>query len=162
MAPNYAVNLTADAGTTRAFRDRLVQPTSLPSITDTGEIVAMFYWDGTSDLVKDVDLVLAGQDGSIGSGNKLVTKAPVDGPDADTTATAFKAENGLLGNGMVGDAGVGKSYKRRKLETGAETQAGDGNGITGDDETSELIKSTWDSDIADPVTAPTPGVIPTI
>lgn len=38
-----------------------------------------------------------------------------------------------------------------------------GNGITGDDETSENLRMTWDSQaVATGYTAPTPGVIPVL
>ena len=49
------------------------------------------------------------------------------------------------------------STKRILAETGHETQAGTGNGLGGDDETSEDTRMTWDSTF----TAATPGAAPT-
>lgn len=43
------------------------------------------------------------------------------------------------------------------LETGFEQQTGAGNGLTGDDETSENTAMTWDTTF----TLPTPGTVPT-
>lgn len=87
----------------------------------------------------------------------LRTKEAVDGPDPDTVATAYKTDMGNLGGGMTAGAAAGASYKRKLLESGSERQNGDGNGITGDDETTESLKATWDGASA----VPTPGVIPT-
>ncbi len=47
--------------------------------------------------------------------------------------------------------------KRILPETGHETTGGGGNGLTGDDETSEDVSATWDSS---PFSAPTPGSVP--
>lgn len=125
------------------------------SITDNqGELVVLFYWDGVSDLVKDVDIVIAGT-GPEGE-NALAAKQPVDGPDSDTTATPYKPEAMQLGV-MAMRALAATSYKRIALEAGSETQTGAGNGITGDDETSEQLARSWDG--AAPTTA-TPGAIP--
>lgn len=161
----YALDIATDDGTTKAFRFRLTEASQLPAITDTGEPIVLFYWDGTSDLVKDVDIVFAGLISGSGATNRLALKAPVDGPDVDTTSTAYKAESGMLGGGTMTTVGGGAvlSYKRRKFETGAEAQNGNGNGITGDDETSENLTTTWDGVPGTaPFTAPTPGVAPTI
>lgn len=155
----YAVDATAG---TQLMRDRKVNggPT-ISNNNNLGELIALFYWDGASDLVKDVDLVIAGTGATPANG--LMTKVAVDGPDADTIATSYKAENGLLGNGMNAESvGTGTSYKRRKLEVGSESQLGNGNGITGDDETSEQLKVTWDGDSANLLSAPTFGVPPSI
>lgn len=152
---DYAVD--SDIGASNPVRYRLASNVGgqLPSITDGGEYVALFYWDGDSDTLKDVDLILAGTTTS--AANMLKNKEAVDGPDPDTVATAYKADMGNLGGGMTANATTGTSYKRKLLESGSERQNGDGNGITGDDETTESLKATWDGASA----VPTPGVIPT-
>lgn len=155
-AATFAIDATSGG---QVMADRKVNGT--PQITNGGEVVILFYWDGMSDLVKDVDIVIAGM--TTTGGNGLVVKSPVDGPDPDTMTTAYKPENGLLGNGMTAETtGTTTSYKRRKLETGNETQANTGNGITGDDETSEALKATWDGDATNPLSNPTFGVAPVI
>jgi Lamin Tail Domain len=125
------------------------------SITDPGEPVVLFYWDGASDLVKDVDIVIAGYAPDERTRNVLMAKMPVDGPDADTTATAFKADRMQLGV-MPNRAEDVTTYKRVKLETGNELQSANGNGINGDDETSEMQTMTWDGNAPMPAT---PGVV---
>lgn len=120
-----------------------------PGLTDGGELVALFAWDGTSPLVKDVDLVLAG---APTPNNGLVAKSGVTqgtgtyATDADTIANQASAPP------------AGMSTKRIAAETGHETQAGTGNGITGHDETSENTGATWDTTFS----APTPGTIPAL
>jgi hypothetical protein len=108
--------------------------------------------------------VIAGTAAGAGTNNGYQTKQgqAVDGPDADTTASIYKPENGLLGGGMNLTAAGNTSYKRRTLEVGSESQAGTGNGITGDDETSEALMSSWDGDLAARPSAPTPGTVPNI
>jgi len=117
------------------------------SLTDAGEIVVLFEWDGTAPIVKDVDMLLAG---------------------VPTAANGLVSKSGLVqGSGQYAvDANTiprqaaappsGKSTKRFLRETGHETQDGTGNGISGDDETSEDTSATWDSTF----TAPTPGAVP--
>lgn len=163
-AATYALDLNADNAPTRAFPSRIVDTdlADLPTITNSGgdgEFIILFYWDGASDNVKDVDIVMAGISVT-GSSNAMQNKMPVDGPDADTTRTPYKPDNGLFGGGMSAPDGASTSYKRRKLETGLETQDGMGNGINGDDETSEQFKASWDGDSAQMHSAPTPGVVP--
>jgi hypothetical protein len=133
----------------------VVASNGVPGLTNTGELVALFRWDGTSDLVKDVDIVLAGVPTA---GNGLVDKSGVtlDGPDADVTSTAYKTDARTLTAQPTAPAS-GKSTKRTALEAGHETQSGAGNGLTGDDETSENTAMTWDTTF----TNPTPGTIPT-
>jgi len=132
-----------------------VASNGIPSLTNAGELVVLFRWDGTSDLVRDVDILLAG---APTAANALVDKSGVtlDGPDADVTTTAYKTDARTLAAQASAPAS-GKSTKRIALETGHETQGGAGNGLTGDDETSENTAMTWDTTF----TNPTPGTIPT-
>ncbi len=132
-----------------------VASNGVASLTNGGELVVLFRWDGTSDLVRDVDMLLAG---APTVANALVDKSgvTVDGPDADVTSTAYKTDARTLAAQATAPAS-GKSTKRTALETGHETQSGAGNGLTGDDETSENTAMTWDTAF----TNPTPGVIPT-
>lgn len=145
-APTYSV-----ASATLA----VVASNGISTLTNGGELVALFTWNGTADLVKDVDLVLAGAP-TIANG--LVDKSAVaqDGPDAGTTTTAYAADAKTMVV-MGSTPASGKSTKRLVREAGHETQAGGGNGISGDDETSEDTAATWDSS---GFTNPTPGAVP--
>jgi uncharacterized protein len=146
VAPTYSVA----SGTMTA-----VAASGVPSLTNGGELVVLFRWDGQSDLVKDVDLVLAGAP-TIANG--LVDKSAValDGPDAGTASATYATDARSMAV-MGSTPASGKSTKRLALEAGHETQSGGGNGITGDDETSEDTAATWDSSA---FTNPTPGTVP--
>ncbi|HVK88825.1 MAG TPA: lamin tail domain-containing protein [Kofleriaceae bacterium] len=124
-----------------------------PSLTNSGELVVLFYWDGSSDLVSDVDIMLAGTPSSI---NGIIDKSgySVDGPDAGNTPTAYAPDARTLA-AQPSAPGAGSSTKRIGLEAG-EVQNGIGNGLTGDDETTENTVVSWDTSY----TAPTPGVVP--
>ena len=108
-------------------------------------------WDGATDLVSDVDMVNIGTPGAT---NAIADKSAVsvDGPDMDKVASSYAAD-GYTMPLQMSDPGFGFSTKRIGLETGNETN-GAGNGITGDDETTEDTSVTWDTIY----TAPDPGV----
>lgn len=130
-----------------------------PGLTNAGEMVALFFWDGAADNVKDVDLFVAGAAPT--AANNFVAKTAVDGPDVDTMTTAYAIDSAVPPIDMATDTPNATSYKRILLESGQETQAGTGNGITGDDETSENLRTTWDSQaVMTNYTAPTPGAVP--
>lgn len=118
-----------------------------PTITDMGEVIVLFYWDGSSALVFDVDIMIAGNpiaaNGLDAARSGYSQLGCTYATDADTIAAQATAP------------GSSKSTKRIALETGHETQTG-GNGLTGDDETSENTATTWDTTY----TAPTPGTVP--
>ena len=125
----------------------------VPSLTNGGEIVVLFAWDGASDLVRDVDMLLVG---APTVANSLVDKSgiAIDGPDADTTGTAYKSDARTIA-AQASTPASGKSTKRMAQEGGFQTGSA-GNGVTGADETSEDTTQTWDTSY----TAPTPGVVP--
>ncbi len=146
IAPTYSIASATMTG---------IVANGVPSLTNSGELVVLFRWDGQADLVKDVDLMLAG---APTAANGIVDKSGmvVDGPDGGTATTAYAADARTLP--MQGSTPAsGKSTKRLVTEVGHETQSGGGNGITGDDETSEDTAATWDST---GFGNPTPGVVP--
>lgn len=156
-----AATYSLDAVSGAQKLERVIGAANSPTITNGGEIVVLFYWNGQTDLVQDVDIIMAGPALTVGEGNYLSVKGTVDGPDADTTGSTYKTDSNLLGGGMMGTAAGDNSYKRIKLETGAETQTDNGNGLTGDDETSENLKVTWDG-VSPAYSVANPGVAPTI
>ena len=118
-----------------------------PSLTDAGEIIVLFQWDGQAPLVRDVDIMIAGVPTAA---NSMVSKSGYS-----QLAGTYKTDLGVIAAQATAPA-AGKSTKRIMLETGHETQTGGGNGVGGDDETSEATGTTWDSSFA----APTPGQVP--
>lgn len=124
-------------------------------LTNGGEHVVLFFWDGQSDLVSDVDIVRIG---TPSSGNEVANKTglSVDGPDADSIASTY-ANDAYTMPTWSGDPGFGFSANRIAFEGANETSSG-GNGITGHDETTENINVTWDG--GSTFGGPTPGDIP--
>ncbi|HEU0035386.1 MAG TPA: hypothetical protein VFQ53_32475 [Kofleriaceae bacterium] len=122
-----------------------------PSLTNTGEFVALFQWDGAADLVKDVDIVIHGNAPT--ADNSPAAKSGIDGPDGNTNASNYLTD-ALTLQDMPADAGGRKSYKRIAGEAGHEIDTG-GNGLTGHDETTEQLRSTWDTAVSNG----NPGVV---
>jgi hypothetical protein len=97
----------------------------------------LFQWDGSADLVKDVDYLVWG-----------------DKDEACDKSGVTVGGSTFLNDTAVGDqqtpSGDGRSFQRVDLTEGNETKTG-GNGISGNDETSEDVSQTWKTD------TPTPG-----
>lgn len=142
VAPTYALSSMTS-----------IASSGVPSLTNGGEIVVLFSWDGTSDNVRDVDMVLAG---APSVANAIVDKSGVmiDGPDGDSTSTPYKADARTLAPQATAPAS-GKSTKRVAQE-GSFQSGSAGNGVTGADETSENTAQTWDTTYS----VPTPGAVP--
>jgi hypothetical protein len=139
-----------DAGTPDMLAPYAGSIGATAGLTNAGENAVIFHWDGSSDLVDDVDMTNLGTPSST---NDIANKSAiaVDGPDADVIATLYLTDAWTMPQ-QASDPGFGVSTKRLSLEAGNETTGG-GNGITGDDETTELITTTWDATY----TAPNPG-----
>lgn len=144
-APTYSI---ADGTMTS------VAGSATPSLTNAGEPVILFAWDGQSDLVTDVDMMIAG---TPTTANALGSKsgAAQDGPDVGATTSTYATDANTLAPQTA--PGSGKSTKRLLLDTGHQTAAGTGNGVDGVDCTSEDTAVTWDGTA---YTAPTPGAVP--
>jgi hypothetical protein len=154
VAPTFSLK---DTGTTTLMMTSIAM-IGMPQLTNPGEPIILFQWDGQSDLVRDVDILIAG---APATNNALPSKSGVlqDGPDADAQMSQYAADAGSMRT--QGPApGVGQSIKRILLEDCHETQSGTGNGVDGHDETSEDTTATWDGATANPFTPPTPGKAP--
>jgi len=117
------------------------------SHTDAGENIILFYWDGASSLVKDVDMVEYLPEGVTwagGDANAIANKSNFgeQGPPPVLPASyAVDAGNPDILDIKYVAGNVGHIERRSILEPG-ETHTG-GNGITGDDESMELGNLTW-------------------
>lgn len=151
-APDFGFST---AGTRGAME--LVAVGAFADFSDVGEIVVVFAWDGAGDLVTDVDLVAAGIPNIDGERIEDLDKTglAVDGPDADTEASVYAPEAITMPRFDLTTSSA-ESYKRLAIEGFAEVH-GDGNGVDGDDETSEDLRATWGQGAL--FTAPTPGRI---
>jgi hypothetical protein len=120
------------------------QWTATPTGTSTsffpsGEPVVVFTWDGTSDLVKDLDALYLGTKAQSGANDPHdKTGVQVDGPDADTTPSVYVADTAAGLQATV----AGNIVQRIDFSEGAESLTG-GNGVTGNDETSEPMNVTF-------------------
>ncbi|NND01725.1 MAG: ExeM/NucH family extracellular endonuclease [Acidimicrobiia bacterium] len=117
-------------------------------LSDAGEFVVLYTWDGSSDVVQDLDYTVWGDKAEAVDKTGIST----DGPDADTDATAYLNDTAIGVQEIIGDGGGhsgGDSFQRRDLSEGDETAEG-GNGLTGNDETSELLSETWGEAAANP------------
>jgi len=123
-------------------------------LSSAGEVVILFYWDGSSDLVKDVDIFLWGDK------DEAVDKTGVakDGPDGGEEATAYEDDTAKENQDSIPDAiTYDNSYQRIQGDEGTENQV-EGNGITGHDETSENLSTTWTEEPFNPGEVNPPGV----
>ena len=120
-------------------------------LTDSGEPVIIFHWDGQSDLVQDVDYIYYG---SSSASNARVEKDPtisIDGPDADTNPSTYLADTpSFTQTQFLAGAFPNSAIARVEFTEAGETATG-GNGQIGHDETSE----PFDVNFANQ--APTPG-----
>ncbi|WP_432411343.1 ExeM/NucH family extracellular endonuclease [Rasiella sp. SM2506] len=108
--------------------------------TNGGEVAILFYWDGETDLVTDLDYILWGDtDEAVDK-----TGVSIDGPDADAIASTYGNDTAIANQQLVSATahGAGDSYQRNDLTEGAEV-TGAGNGTNGEDETSEDLSNTW-------------------
>jgi DNA/RNA endonuclease YhcR with UshA esterase domain len=96
-------------------------------LDNTAETLVLFYWDGSSSTVKDVDYLLWG------NRNYAVDKSAVSGYAADTPAGS---------QSFMPAHADGEMLTRVSDSEGTETASG-GNGITGHNETSENLAATW-------------------
>ena len=109
-------------------------------LTNGGEIVILYTWDGASDLVQDLDYVLWGDKA------EAVDKTGVliDGPDAGTETSAYLNDTAVAAQDVTSTAShlSGNSFTRTDKDEGTEVPTG-GNGLTGNDETSENLSTTF-------------------
>jgi len=99
-------------------------PLSVALLTNSSEMVMLFYWDGASDNVCDIDYV---QWGSLASGNGVdKTGLAVDGPDADAIATAYLPDTPPGAQVFVPAPGFGSSILRQTCIEAAESVPGNG------------------------------------
>ena len=99
-----------------------------PKLHNSSETLILFHWDGSSEIVKDVDYLIWGDN------SFAIDKSGVDGYLSDTPTSSQSL--------MPVHATNEKLVRLDKSSEGMESQA-NGNGITGHDETSEPLADTW-------------------
>jgi len=148
-------------------------------LTNNGEVVILFHWDGVSDLVTDLDYVTYGASSSCVPNAEGVDKTGIsidsatDGDAIPSTylndtpvASQSDASNGVAEHTNCGPGAAahtsGNTLQRVRLSEGTETRSG-GNGITdatlaGNDETSENTHQTFQDLLPTPNAAPPGGI----
>jgi cysteine-rich repeat protein len=142
QAPDY------ELGATDATVPDMVEPVagvvgSQSGLTDTGELVVLFTWDGASDLIQDIDYVV--WKGSSATAIYKSSMICVDGVDADSQTTCYSDDTLVTAQSYLTPPQQGGSLLRCNYLEGAEVSAG-GNGLAGHDETSEPLTGvggTW-------------------
>ena len=94
------------------------------TLTNGSEFVMLFYWDGASDNVCDIDYVTWGTSSSTSRVDK--TGLAVDGPDGDAIATPYFADMPIVAQSAVTAPGGGSSVTRITGTEGAELEPGNG------------------------------------
>lgn len=120
--PDFELNATSGAPDMLILSNNL--PLSLALLTNGSEMVMLFYWDGVSDNVCDVDYV---QWGSLASGNGVdKSNIAIDGPDADAVATPFFPDTPPAAQAFAPAPPAGSSLARLECAETLETQPGNG------------------------------------
>ena len=111
---------------------------STSGLTNTGELLMLFQWDGMSTKVVDLDYLLFGS--SAEKVDKSSAGYAADTPIANQVAASVPADN--------------KSLTRCQTSEDTEKKSG-GNNLLGHDETSESCSAAWKI-----AATPTPGAAP--
>ena len=106
--------------------------TNAVTLGSTAGSVAMYRWDGSSELVADLDYAHWGTN----TGFRVDKTGYTFGSSTYLADTAVGSQTPLPGS-----ANDGRSYLRTSASEG--TEATPGNGGTGHDETSEVLSATW-------------------
>ena len=119
-------------------------------LSNSGEEVTLFYWDGTSDLVQDIDYVVWGDKKEAHS----KTGISIDGNDGNTDTTAYLNDTSIDSQQVLseGSHAADKSWQRVWKSEGSEVKTS-GNGIINHDETSENFSKTFSERFITPGTA---------
>ncbi|MCF6287827.1 MAG: endonuclease [Proteobacteria bacterium] len=124
--------------------------TTCPSgLTDGGEVMILYTWDGSSDLVADIDYIVWGD-----------TNEAIDKTGVSSGVSTYLPDTAIASQILIDVAAhaSSNSWQRIDLTEGTETKIG-GNGVNGHDETSENTNVTFIEAIPTP-NIETGGVVP--
>ncbi len=105
-----------------------------PSLAENGESLVLYRWNGSSDLVQDVDYIRWGAG----------TTVCFDKTGVSVGSSVYLADTPLASQVPVSVSALTppNAYSRLSADEGAEVVSG-GNGLTGHNETSENLSTTW-------------------
>ncbi len=124
-------------------------------LTNNDEVIILYYWDGMSDLVQDVDYVIYDNAGVPPNEAVDKTGVSIDGPDADSTPSSYLPDTPISQQLPAPSPVYGFSTHRIDYSEGAQISSG-GNGLTGADETSEDLNHTFADSCQPSPNAPNP------
>ncbi|MCP4293386.1 MAG: lamin tail domain-containing protein [bacterium] len=107
---------------------------NVPALSDIAESLVLYTWDGTSDLVQDLDYLLWGSN----EGVRIDKTGITIGSDTYAADTPVGSQNPVASAGP----NFGHTFRRISADEGTEADSG-GNGIDGHDETSENLATTF-------------------
>lgn len=105
-----------------------------PTLSDGAESLILYTWDGSFDLVYDLDYAYWGT----GTNYQIDKTGKIVGESTYLADTPVASQQAITASTLV----FGQAYMRLSADEGAETATG-GNGAAGHDETSERLASTW-------------------
>ncbi|MFZ0390375.1 MAG: endonuclease/exonuclease/phosphatase family protein, partial [Calditrichia bacterium] len=115
-------------------------------LTNSDEVIVLYYWDGYSDLVRDADYVIYDDAGMVPEEAVDKTGVLIDGPDPDAGQSAYLPDTPVIQQRPAPVSGYGLSTQRIDFSEGAQPPTG-GNGISGADETGENLDQTFAADL---------------
>lgn len=121
-------------------------------LSNDGEVIILYYWDGQSDLVQDVDYAVWGD--KMEAVDK--TGISIDGPDPDNDPSSYLNDTPIQLQISISPSNpheTGRSVQRLNAVENGETLSG-GNGIAGHDETSENLAASFKPNLPTPNAAP--------
>ncbi len=132
--------------------DNSIVGVTTPTLTNAGEIMVLYYWNGQTNLVTDVDVFFWGTNTSyrFSKTGVVIDNGPEPGSSAYLSETSVGNQNPYSTETDFGD-----SYQRRGDE-GDEIDSGS-NGVDGHDEVSEDLPVTWQIAAASPARPTIPG-----
>lgn len=125
----------------------IVGGTNTPSLTDNVESLVLYRWNGSSDLVQDVDFM---RWGAATNSSILFDKTGVT-----VGSSTYAADTPVASQQTVSATTLafGNAYARLSADEGTEATTA-GNGLTGHNETSENFPATWRTIAQSPPLAP--------
>jgi hypothetical protein len=113
---------------------------ALSSGSGAADSVILYRWDGSSDLVQDLDYLCYGTSTSVRVDK---TGVSIDGPDGDDTPSSYLDDTAIAAQVSAGTVHTfAQSLARLSAAEASEPQSG-GNGVTGNDETGESLSTSW-------------------
>lgn len=121
-------------------------------LSNDGEVIILYFWNGESDLVQDVDYAVWGD--KVEAVDK--SGVSIDGPDPNSDPSTYLDDTPIPQQISVSGADPhvnGQSVQRSDATENGENQSG-GNGVSGHDETSEDLAASFRPNLPTPNGAP--------